>query len=384
MDELEGEIHAVHRARGAPPPFSTVLLEVLANHPRAPIAEIVRADIVAMGECFLAPVRIARYAGVFDEHDQPEAAREACHHVLNILGSQDQEAVAGLIARHPRWRQSISTAAAARALLDRKSVEVFGVAALGSCLADGQPRFIIDGLVAEGADGVVAIASDRLLSPEREGVVVKLLRSSSASVESEARAMSLLRRTVGTGVLDCGTTAQGVRWLASERISGRTVAAMCSAEDGPDLDSVANALADLADALAELQSAGVAHGDISPVNVLIDSCGRFRLVDFSRACTQSSDTTIDAEGLARVVYLLAQGYVPRLGGLRETCGSSLRTRLLTVAGGLADGSTDVAAAARLLRESIRATRSRRIAIVAIGIFLVLVASALLAMDGVGT
>jgi serine/threonine protein kinase len=83
-----------------------------------------------------------------------------------------------------------------------------------------------------------------------------------------------------------------------------------------DEGQVAALLVPLADALAELHRAGVAHGDISPANVLLHDDGSPVLTDFGRALPVSpSAAAADVVGLAHAAMsALLPGTV---GPLRE-------------------------------------------------------------------
>ncbi len=76
--------------------------------------------------------------------------------------------------------------------------------------------------------------------------------------------------------------------------------------DGVALDQVDHRDLDLANQVAALHAAGIAHGDLGPHSVLVDAAGQAWLVDFSRA--DAADDAARAEDDAALARLA--GNVP--------------------------------------------------------------------------
>ncbi|MCP3917824.1 MAG: protein kinase [bacterium] len=85
--------------------------------------------------------------------------------------------------------------------------------------------------------------------------------------------------------------SDGVLWIAMEHIEGETLASWLvtragrrtDGDEGRDIATIAERIAQMADALEYAHGQGVIHRDIKPANVLIDSGRRARLVDFGLA-----------------------------------------------------------------------------------------------------
>lgn len=115
-------------------------------------------------------------------------------------------------------------------------------------------------------------------------VAVKLLDGDGAAevLEHEARAHARLRGVEGVLALhECGLTARGVAWLATDLAEGSLAERLRGAPLGDDAARVL--CAQLAGTLAEVHRLGVAHGDLTPANVLFGPDGRALLADFGLA-----------------------------------------------------------------------------------------------------
>ncbi len=132
-----------------------------------------------------------------------------------------------------------------------------------------------------GAAGTVWRARDT-----RRGldVAVKLLDGEDGpeALEREARALARLRGVPGVLQLhECGVTARGVAWMVTDLAAGSLAR---RAGDDPLGDVAATALCvQLASTLAQVHRLGIAHGDVTPANVLLDDAAGALLADFGLA-----------------------------------------------------------------------------------------------------
>lgn len=143
---------------------------------------------------------------------------------------------------------------------------------------------------ATGAMGLI-YRVEPLNPPNRRGAA-KVLRPGLNSAELRSRfdrERIILERVVGRhtpAVLDHGLTDTGLPFFVMEWIDGPPFDRYF-AEQPPPPHAAAALLADLADAVHALHERGVAHGDLKPENVLIESGapGRARpvLIDFGVA-----------------------------------------------------------------------------------------------------
>lgn len=172
---------------------------------------------------------------------------------------------------------------------------------IGPILADGAPRYELRARIGEGQQATVWAAEDRLLSsPERPArVAVKLFPPSTtpqaaARSLSEARAVGRLIHPNVVATLDAGISAEGEPFIVQMWVEARNLRAWLAT--GPRLaqDRALGILADASRGLAAIHGVGVAHGDVSPGNLLVGEDGRALLADFG--CAAHGADRPDATG----------------------------------------------------------------------------------------
>lgn len=137
-------------------------------------------------------------------------------------------------------------------------------------------------------------------------VVLKVMRRALAEdalwskrFEREAHALARLRHPHVVPVLDRGTTAEGLPFLALPRLEGRTLRARMEA-DGALAPSDAWALVrPVAEALEAAHALDVVHRDVKPENVFLERAERGetpRLLDFGLARDLTSSDRVTATG----------------------------------------------------------------------------------------
>lgn len=143
---------------------------------------------------------------------------------------------------------------------------------VGSILGD---RYELVRHIARGGMGDVYEARDRLL---QRPAAVKLFRASNdgpSRFENEIRILAKLNHPGLIQVYDVGVHGED-SYVVLELVDG----APLSCADGCPPDEVARIGAAVADTLAYVHGCGIVHRDVTPSNVLRDSSGRVRLVDF--------------------------------------------------------------------------------------------------------
>jgi hypothetical protein len=160
-------------------------------------------------------------------------------------------------------------------------------AAAGSEVLGG--RYTLEERIGGGSSASVYRAADR-----RTGgvVAVKVLDPENAAVETEvkrfvqeAQLAAQIRHPNLVPTYDFGGIG-GRYYIAMELVQGESLAARLGAEKRIEPRRAACLILDVLDALAALHQHGVAHRDISPTNVLIESVGgreRARLSDLGLA-----------------------------------------------------------------------------------------------------
>lgn len=372
----------VHTGRAAPADFGEVVLALRGRlSAGSGLADLVREDIVACGEQFQLAPTVGRYAGLVTPREHPEAAREVAHQVVLAAAAERTLVVSELARRHPDWIGLLRQSAIALDLLGGHASDRSLPSGVGPLLADGVHRFAVGEVIAVGAQGVIATAIDRD-APSAGGtgggrsVVVKLLGVSkpdgadpaAAATRDppwriEAERASRMQHPCGVRVLWAGEVERGqASWsgcVVFERIVGRSLVALHVLEAPADLESLAVEFVDLSLALAELHDRGLAHGDISPANVLIDAYGRLRLVDYglSQPITPAL-AAHDVQRLAELVQWTALGFVPRADAPLPR-GLGLRSRLLRAAASARARPTEAAEFAGALADCLQGVHLAR-------------------------
>ena len=227
----------------------------------------------------------------------------------------------------PAWSTAIDRATAASALLeglddapdaDEADLQATasdggappGAGAHGACrlgppLPDGLGRYEPIERIGAGSGGTVFRATDHALSQCGAPVVVaiKVIDCPHDEVDArlrEAGAARAVSHSAVARVLDAGVVARASAvpadasraasiFIASEYIDGQPLylwKAMHPARTAEECAAIALALVE---ALGHCHGEGVAHGDISPANVLVDASGAARIIDFGLAAWRTTD-----------------------------------------------------------------------------------------------
>jgi len=193
-------------------------------------------------------------------------------------------------------------------------------------------RYRILGLRGRGARGLVCRAVDERL--ERE-VAIKLYadldeQARGDEVDSEARALARLDHPnvvrvydVGHDELVVGSSTFEVSYLVMEMVDGRSLRTYLGSPDGSH-ESMLRMLADVAAALEAAHARGLAHRDVKPENVMIDSAGRVRVVDFGLSRYSPKPTDVESSAAERAPFSTAHG---KLVGTVEYMAPEARTGL---------------------------------------------------------
>jgi eukaryotic-like serine/threonine-protein kinase len=175
-------------------------------------------------------------------------------------------------------------------------------------------HYRIDTQLGKGGMGVVYRAHDQRL---RRDVALKLLPSEIAGHEerrarllAEARAASALNHPGITTIYEVGEEGEHL-FIVMELVSGQTLRLMVS--EGPvETRTLTRLGAQIAEALAAAHAHGVVHGDVKPENVIVQTDGRVKLLDFgiarqvareTLAVTRQETAPVDSNIVGTLAYM---------------------------------------------------------------------------------
>ena len=169
----------------------------------------------------------------------------------------------------------------------------------------GRRRYEILARVARGGMAIVYRAHDRQLD---RVVAVKVPRPEfardpgfSEQFRREARAAARLSHPNVVAVYDSGED-RGLPWIVMEYVSGQTLRDLLERRGRLDLETTAELLGAVADALDHAHHAGIAHLDMKPENVLLTS-ESVKVADFGLVRAAHAGTAADTPMAGTVQYL---------------------------------------------------------------------------------
>jgi serine/threonine-protein kinase len=169
-------------------------------------------------------------------------------------------------------------------------------------------RYRIDGILGEGAMGVVYRAFDPLL--ERV-VAVKTIKfdaslSDRDSFERrffrEAKSIARLSHPAIVTLYDAGK-ADEVAYMAMEFLEGRELRQFIAESEPQSYARIAEMVAAVADGLDYAHRQGVVHRDIKPANIMVLDDGAVKITDFGIAQLQSGTKTMTGHMLGTPKYM---------------------------------------------------------------------------------
>lgn len=166
-------------------------------------------------------------------------------------------------------------------------------------------RYEIRGVLGSGAMGIVYSAWD----PELERpVAIKIIQSLTLSEQEverfrrEAQMLARLTHPHIVAVYDIGAE-RTAPYVVMELVEGSTVASEIARQGSRPLRDKVRLVAEVCDALAFANAAGVVHRDVKPANIIITQTGAAKLADFGVARLKSSSLTATAHLVGTPAYL---------------------------------------------------------------------------------
>jgi tRNA A-37 threonylcarbamoyl transferase component Bud32 len=160
-------------------------------------------------------------------------------------------------------------------------------------------RFELEAELGVGSFGHVFRARDTELD---RPVALKIQRAGSITsgetaerFHREARSVARLKHRGIVALYDTGTTEDGICFLVTEFIEGKTLEEVL--REGPvEPRRAARLIAEIADALQYAHDHGVVHRDVKPSNILIDGEGQPHVADFGLAKWDAGGETMTSDG----------------------------------------------------------------------------------------
>lgn len=284
----------------------------------------------------------ARYASAVDPARHALIAQEIVVQAFELAPRAVSELAEAWKRSHPGWTVAIDRARAAISLLEaiddvEEGADLAAAPRVGSPMTDGQGRYELVERIGAGSSGTVFRAIDHVLSQCGAPVHVAIKLVACASEEADLRLREAgAARAISHGaiarVLDAGVVADeaalrraGARsaiFIASEFIAGVPLyiwKAMHPERSGADCARIAIAVAE---ALACCHAQGIAHGDVSPANVVVAADGAVRVVDFGLASWHAAhdgsssardQAKRDQRRVAELMQWLVRGLPPSRG-----------------------------------------------------------------------
>ena len=155
-------------------------------------------------------------------------------------------------------------------------------------------KYEVQGLVGEGAMGVVYRALDPMLN---RVVAVKVMNEALALDESfrtrflrEARAAGSMQHPNVITVYDCGET-DGHLYIAMEYVAGTDLEQLIASKVPITVTDKIDIVIGVLNGLAYAHKRGIVHRDMKPANIRVNEDGRALIMDFGIAYTSSSNVT---------------------------------------------------------------------------------------------
>ena len=162
-------------------------------------------------------------------------------------------------------------------------------------------RYSLDREIGRGGTGVVWLGRDEVLGRnvalKRIGLLPGADSTDLARAEREARLSARLNHPHVVAIFDVVVDSDSdSRWLVMEYVEGSTLSQLVRNQGKLSPDDAAPLIWQAADALVAAHSAGIAHRDVKPSNILVDRSGKVKLTDFGIARI-SSDPSLTQTGM---------------------------------------------------------------------------------------
>jgi tRNA A-37 threonylcarbamoyl transferase component Bud32 len=173
-------------------------------------------------------------------------------------------------------------------------------------------RFLLTQRLGQSGGGVVYRAVQRSVGRD---VAVKLVQSRAHPDEigrflAQARAVSRIAHPNVMEVIDAGVTDDGLLYLVTGMVAGRTLADSVAAEGRFELDRLLRIAHQLCDALEAAHARSIVHGSLTAASVMLLPGDSVMVMDFGAAGGEGTwtDPRADLHALGHILHQLATGH----------------------------------------------------------------------------
>lgn len=219
--------------------------------------------------------------------ERQRRALQLCDAALAQPGTRRETFLVEACAGDPALRHAVDSilgaVTQAEGFLERDTSELIATARVGSTIG----RYTLVSVLGAGGMGIVYLA-ERREAGYAQRVAIKLVRANLAArellarFESERRVLAGLNHPYIAGLIDAGTTDQGVPYLVMEYVEGTPIDRYCD-ERRLDVPARVRLLIKVSMAVQAAHQSLVIHRDLKPNNVLITADGLPKLLDFGIA-----------------------------------------------------------------------------------------------------
>ena len=147
-------------------------------------------------------------------------------------------------------------------------------------------KFLIKESLGEGGFGTVYLAEQ--IDPIQRNVAVKIIKRGMDSeeviirFEAERQALALLDHPGIAKIYEAGTTSEGLPFFAMEFVDGLSITEHCETYNLSRNERL-ELFAHVCEAVQHAHQRGIIHRDLKPTNILVDSEGSPKIIDFGIA-----------------------------------------------------------------------------------------------------
>ncbi len=168
-------------------------------------------------------------------------------------------------------------------------------------------RYVIQERLGGGVAGVYRVVQKGSVEPAAlkvgEGATAGWsMEQVDARIKQEGSVLSRLKHPASCRFLDAGRTESGRPFFVMELLEGQPLHTRLAEGQWP-VEEILRGGAFVAEALAEAHSLGIIHRDVKPANLVLQSDGVLRILDFGAAKSKNVDLTAAGVSIGTLSYM---------------------------------------------------------------------------------